>query len=241
MALTSNLLRDNESFSSGIADAVNYTAWIVDTFRPHIGSDLLEVGLGAGNYLDHFPSVQSYKGLDYDEDLIAHLKVKHPSRDYAVADLSLDSFIEIAGPETYDTVFCCNVLEHIEDDRAALDRLMATLKPGGKMLLYVPAFQQLYSDMDKLAGHHRRYTKKSLKRCWAHRNDKQVCLEYFNSIGGVGWWAQKFSKVENLDAPDVYKKIIFFDKYVLPLSRAINSFTRLFFGQSVLAVLEKSS
>ena len=55
-------------------------------------------------------SVQSYKGLDYDEDLIAHLQVKHPSRDYAVADLSLDSFVEIAGPETMTQFFAATSL-----------------------------------------------------------------------------------------------------------------------------------
>jgi SAM-dependent methyltransferase len=236
-----NSVAENDTFSSGISDAVHYTQWIVDTFKPYFGSELLEVGLGAGNYMDYFPAVEKYKGVDYDAALIQALKTRYPERDYAEADLSLDSFIQIVKPNAYDTIFCSNVLEHIEEDTKAIDRLMTALKPGGKLLLLVPAFQQLYSDMDRLAGHHRRYTKSTLQHSWAHRPDHVVKLEYFNAIGGLGWWVQKFSKVEELEDPNLHKKIMFFDKYILPVSRAVNPLTKFIFGQSTIAVLEKAS
>ena len=72
----------------------------------------------------------SHKGLDYDEDLIAHLQVKHPFEIMPLPTCHWTVLLRSQVSETYDTVFCCNVLEHIEDDRAALDRLMATLKPA---------------------------------------------------------------------------------------------------------------
>ncbi len=71
---------------------------------------------------------------------------------------NIDAFPE----ESLDFVFSLNVLEHIEDDLGTLSRIAARLKPGGRMYLYVPAFDLLYSSMDRKVGHYRRYTKGNL-------------------------------------------------------------------------------
>lgn len=57
-----------------------------------------------------------------------------------------------------------DVLEHIEDDAACLDEIYRVLKPGGKVLISVPALPSLYSDFDREVGHYRRYTARVLKR-----------------------------------------------------------------------------
>ena len=54
----------------------------------------------------------------------------------------------------YDTVICSNVLEHIEDDVRALRNIRTLLKPGGRLLLYVPATPRLYCAIDRHVGHH---------------------------------------------------------------------------------------
>src|SRR6202042_1631471 len=57
----------------------------------------------------------------------------------------------------FATAVLINVLEHIEDDEGALKQLAGLLEPGGRLVLWVPAFEFLYSDFDRRIGHHRRY------------------------------------------------------------------------------------
>ncbi len=61
-----------------------------------------------------------------------------------------------------DGVFCSNVLEHISDDREILEKLNSKMKVGAKLLVYVPAFMMLFSDLDRKVGHYRRYGKKEM-------------------------------------------------------------------------------
>ena len=62
------------------------------------------------------------------------------------------SGFEEIGDESLDYIYSLNVLEHIEDDRAALRTLHSKLRPGGRLFLYVPAFPILYSSMDEKVG-----------------------------------------------------------------------------------------
>lgn len=62
----------------------------------------------------------------------------------------------------YDVVTMFDVLEHIEDDKASIDAIRDILKPGGMLLLSVPAFMFLWSEHDEVVHHKRRYTKKQL-------------------------------------------------------------------------------
>ena len=107
------------------------------------------------------------------------------------------------------------------------------------MLLFAPAFPALYSDMDTLAGHYRRYTKKSFLQAVPEEKRKNIiCLEYFNPIGGLGWYVNKFKKYDSLENESINGQIKFFDKYVLPISRAMNCITKPFFGQSIVGTIK---
>jgi len=64
---------------------------------------------------------------------------------------------------TFDVVTALDVLEHIEKDHTALTEWFRVLKPGGSMLLTVPAYQWLWSQHDVINNHHRRYLKKNLR------------------------------------------------------------------------------
>ncbi len=74
--------------------------------------------------------------------------------------------VESAGfePRSLDAIGLFDVVEHIEDDAAFLASLQRLMAPGGRIYLTVPAFQGLWSSEDEFAGHHRRYTKKTLAR-----------------------------------------------------------------------------
>jgi 2-polyprenyl-3-methyl-5-hydroxy-6-metoxy-1,4-benzoquinol methylase len=64
--------------------------------------------------------------------------------------------------ETFDTIFMFEVLEHIEDDRAALSRVRELLRPSGQILLSVPAHESSFGPSDVFAGHYRRYDRAKL-------------------------------------------------------------------------------
>ncbi len=64
--------------------------------------------------------------------------------------------------DSYDVITCSDVIEHIEDPTPFLDAVVAHLKPGGLLLLSVPALPGLHSAYDEAAGHVRRYTRASL-------------------------------------------------------------------------------
>ena len=62
----------------------------------------------------------------------------------------------------FDMVVLSEVLEHLDDDAAALDRCFSLARPGGRLLVTVPAHPELWTDMDALIGHRRRYTREAL-------------------------------------------------------------------------------
>src|SRR5204862_2647616 len=87
----------------------------------------------------------------------------------------------------FDTVFCVNVLEHIEDDLGALRTFRSVLAPGGRVLIWVPAVQAAYGPLDAELGHHRRYSKASLAAAFDAGGFDMVTLRYSNPIGLLGW------------------------------------------------------
>ena len=80
--------------------------------------------------------------------------------DLVIADFSE---YETVG-EQFDCVVACEVLEHIEDDAAALRKMRDLLAPGGQLLLSVPASMRLWSTDDEIVGHFRRYERSELRR-----------------------------------------------------------------------------
>ncbi len=230
-----------KSYSSAIGGAVNYTNWVIDEFRPYFGRKLLEVGLGHGGYRDFLPPLARYVGIDIDAEAveIARAAAREPSDLFLQADITdLGLKDRLAGHDV-DTVLCVNVLEHIEDDRRALANLLEVLPAGGHLLLFVPAFKALYNDLDRFAGHHRRYRKSDLRGLIPPERGRLLASRYFNPVGGLGWWINGFARHDSLDDASVNRQIEVFDRYVLPVSRALNPLTRPFFGQSLIAVVQK--
>lgn len=66
--------------------------------------------------------------------------------------------------ERYDLITACDVIEHIEDDSAAVQHMVSMLKPGGFLLITVPAFMSLWDEHDELNHHYRRYEASGLRR-----------------------------------------------------------------------------
>lgn len=87
------------------------------------------------------------------------------------------------GGEKYDIVLASDVIEHIKDDRQALRNLSSFLKPGGYLVITVPAHSHLFGKRDKLWGHYRRYDKHFLVKQLSALKGEIVSLSYWNFVG----------------------------------------------------------
>ena len=121
-------------------------------------------------------------------------------------------------------IYSLNVLEHIEDDIYALKLIYNKLKDGGLVFIYVPAFQCLFSNMDKKVGHYRRYAQGELKK-----KIKQVGLtvEDCRYADFLGFFASLFFKLlpKQSGALSV-RSIKFYDKFIFPISVVLDKLTK---------------
>ncbi|MDR0662182.1 MAG: class I SAM-dependent methyltransferase [Holosporales bacterium] len=222
------------TFSSEMAHACHYNAWVLSIFQPYLRGALLEIGVAHGSFYDLLPSGIRYTGLDIEPCYVAQAQQR--GRQAFVADIADSRSLQGRGP--FETILCFNVLEHVFDDRKALQNLGTLLREGGHVCLFIPAFPVLFGPMDALAGHHRRYTKASLRAIFPDGLQLEKMV-YFNFIGGLGWALNKGRKPRTLDDTAINAQIRIFDRYILPLSRALQPVTQAFFGQSLACVLKK--
>ena len=132
----------------------------------------------------------------------------------------------------FDTVFALNVIEHIEEDLVALQNIKKILRPGGNVIILVPAFNLLYNNFDHNLGHYRRYNRRSLKALLQEAEFKILDSSYFNVAGIMGWILS--GKVLKRDViPEGQMKL--FDQLV-PLFKFLDKLTMKSFGLSVVAV-----
>jgi len=122
--------------------------------------------------------------------------------------------------ESIDLAYSFNVLEHVEDDAAALRELRRVLKPGGRLLLYVPAFMILYSAMDRRIGQVRRYRKNALVALVQRARFAVDDVRYADSLGFVA--ALAFKTVGPPSGELSPRAVRVYDKYLFPLSRALD-------------------
>jgi ubiquinone/menaquinone biosynthesis C-methylase UbiE len=114
---------------------------------------ILNVGCGTGGTIDMLESFGAVDNVDTSEDALTFMRQKGYANLFKVNDVQLPF-----EDETYDMVGAFDVLEHIEDENGALKEWRRVLKPGGAVVLTVPAYQWLWSGHDVSLHHKRRYT-----------------------------------------------------------------------------------
>ena len=144
-----------------LTSAVNYHSWLTALVAPYLGDDPLEVGSGLGDYADRW--VQGGQGRMTVSDADASrrtLLVQRFAGDPRVRVRDVDLVTPYEG--SHSALVALNVLEHIEDDIGALSAAHRLLRPGGKVVMFVPAFPFAMSRFDRAVGHYRRYRRASL-------------------------------------------------------------------------------
>jgi len=170
--------------------ATRYAAHLFALFRPYVGRRVLEVGCGIGTMSERLAAVADVV-VGIEPNPSCAVQVREHMRDEPKFSLR-ECLLEQCDPaelaaQRFDTVFCVNVLEHIEDDVAALATFDGVLQTGGHALVWVPAMPAAYGPLDAELGHHRRYTKASLAQAFSRAGLEIVSLRYTNPIGLIGW------------------------------------------------------
>jgi SAM-dependent methyltransferase len=139
---------------------------------------ILEIGCGTGHNL---PMLARFGRVDAVEIDAAARAVAEKRLGRAIGSGPLPHLAGV--PEaSYDLVALLDVLEHVEDDVAALKSIARRLKPGGTILLTVPQYPWMWSGHDVANHHHRRYVKATLKGAIARAGLKLELLSSFNSL-----------------------------------------------------------
>ncbi len=223
-------------------DRVNrpYRQWQLDQFAPFIGRRVLEVGCGVGSILELLGEREFLGGIDVEAAVLEYAARRFGARSeyrFRCADIGAVSPEQLAEFEAWrlDTIVCINVLEHVQDDLAALHTMEQVLVPGGTLALLVPAHPALYGAYDRIDGHFRRYTRAGLSARLAQTRFSILRLYYFNALGAAGWWVQ----YRLLNRQGHGRSELGLMNRVLPLAQSIERFIKPPFGLSLVAVCRR--
>ena len=167
-----------------------YNRWVWDRMKPYIGDRVLELGGGSGAMTRFLYGRELVVTTDRETAYVDRLRNAFRRRPGIVverADIESDSVFELAH-YNFDTITAINVLEHTDDDVAALRRAHQLLPAGGRVIVFVPAGKSLFGSMDQGIGHQRRYEKAELVEKLQSAGFEVEHVSFQNRIARMAWW-----------------------------------------------------
>ncbi|NNF01946.1 MAG: methyltransferase [Bacteroidia bacterium] len=166
-----------------------------ESVRPYISDGtLLEIGSGIGNISSLF--IQNGYEISL-SDIRTHYCEALEKRFQSKSELKGVHNIDLVDPDfeikhaniigTFDNIFALNVIEHIQNDFKALNNIHKLLRPGGRFIMLVPAYERIYNRFDKELYHYRRYNRSSASKLFTHTGMEVKKTYYFNAAGILGW------------------------------------------------------
>jgi SAM-dependent methyltransferase len=141
------------------------------------GAQVLDAGCGSGRTLEELVPYGQVRGIELDES------AAEVAQDRGHGEVVIGRLEELPYEDgTFDLITCLDVIEHTPDDRATLRELRRVCKPGGWLLVTVPAYQALWSAHDEANHHFRRYSRGMLRMAAAE----------------AGWWVERMTSFNSL-------------------------------------------
>lgn len=222
--------RDLEAMSF----AENYHRWIIQRFGDALGAEVVEPGAGTGNFTHLLLEAGVQRILALEPSANMSGKLIERFRGHARVTTA-NAFLSERAPElreSFDSAVYVNVLEHVEHHEAELRLAREVVRPGGHVLIYVPALPALYSRFDKAIGHWRRYTKSSLREVMEKAGWRVADIRYSDFCGVLPWllfftWGGRMLTGAQTSL---------YDRLVFPLSGWLETLVRPPIGKNLLAV-----
>lgn len=215
-----------------VASAVEYHAWLTSLARPYLGEHPIELGSGLGDYAQTWldDGVPAVTVTEVDPQRLGGLRGRFAD-DPRVDVRAMDVFAP--APGDYSAFVAFNVLEHIPDHVGALRAAHSLLRPGGAVVMFVPAFGFAMSRFDRAVGHVRRYTVATLTDAFVAAGLEVEQVHYVNMPGLPAWFVgMRLLRMR----PGEGRLLDVWDSQVVPRARRWESRHRAPFGQSVLGV-----
>lgn len=212
--------------------AQRYVSWIFSMCEPWLGNDVLEVGAGTGTFTQRFAEGRRITALEpfvTAADQLSERTVDDPRVTVVAAGID-----EFASDEVFDSAVLVNVLEHLPDDVAALQRIRTLIAPEGRVVLFIPAHQWLMSDFDRAIGHYRRYSRRALRRAAADAGFEVSALRAVNFPGLFAWFI--VARLAGMN-PTESRFARIYDRFMIPVISRLEAIIHPPIGQSLFCVL----
>jgi SAM-dependent methyltransferase len=186
-----------------LAAAEGLSAWMYEQFADLVGGRVVEVGAGIGTFSERLLAAGVSEALLIEPEELCARRLDERFGDDPRVTVSRD--LVPGSPDlehrtgAVDFLLCQNVLEHIEDDAAAVAAMADALAPGGALGLLAPAHPWLYGMLDRRFGHHRRYDRAHLRSIVEQAGLEVEALYSFNMLGILGWTVNKYRRSPTLD------------------------------------------
>lgn len=212
-------------------DAKNYNAFLLKLLHDHTDRGaVLDFGAGVGTFAAPLAHL-GRRVLCVEPDPAQR-------RMLAQAGLAAVASLDAVPDESVDSIYTLNVLEHIEDDDTVLRELHRRLRPGGRLLIYVPAFQVLFTAMDRRVGHFRRYRSAALQ---AQVRAAGFAVERGRYVDSLGFFVTLLYKwVGSRSGVVDARSVRLYDRFVFPLSKIFDSLLSGALGKNIFVVARKS-
>lgn len=199
---------------------------------------LAEVGCGSGTLLPVAAEFGDVVGVE----ALPEFRAVARGRGFSVLPGSLPDQLPLP-VDSWDGVFLFDVLEHIDDDRAALQAVARVLRPGGLLVSVVPAYRWLWGPHDQALGHRRRYTARDLTRVAREAGLIPLRATYFNTLLALPIIAVRlFRRWRGAPGHDLSRPVPLLNTLltrVFSLEAGLLGWTNLPFGVSVLLVARR--
>ena len=186
-----NALTDDLWALRSLAEARRLREWMFSVLGPTRPGPMLEIGAGIGTFSKLLLDAGASPLLLVEPEDACAAELEHvfagDERVEVVRELLPESPALRARPASFSYALCQNVLEHIEDDVAALAAVVDAVEPGGELAVLVPAHPWLHSRLDERFDHCRRYTREGVRTLVAEAGAELTSLRSFNLLGVPGW------------------------------------------------------
>lgn len=227
-----------------LSTAHNYHRWVYAGIKGALGSRIVEIGAGIGNYTGLLLEHGRVLAADPEAAYVAYLRRKFANHErFDAIELTLGDWPAETRDEVRrfrpDTFVCMNVLEHVEQDAAAIESMYDCLEPGGHIALVVPAHTWLFSPLDRRYGHFRRYSRSDVPRLLARLTGASLPrCRYQNAAAVPGWWVNHVLLKRERLSPS---QTVLFDRLLVPFAAAFERVVPVPIGLSLVLWIRKGS
>ena len=212
-----------------ISVAENYNKYVADLFFSNIDKteNILDFGAGYGLITEKFKK-KGYK--------ISAVEINKTALE-KLNDKNIDSYNLIEKvPKSINCIISLNVLEHIEDDDKYIKKFYNHLPQDGKLILYLPSSNLIWTELDDMVNHKRRYSTSGIVELL---NSNSFEIEKIFFVDFIGWIVLFFLKMFRVKLDFDKRKIKFYDKFIFRTFKFTDYFFKNIIGKNLFIVASK--